>query len=302
MHQLSFKPYIIKTRNDKHLISNLLKDDYPVLFEGLHTTFFLSKNLFNNRRIFVRAHNVEHEYYFNLFKNENHFLDKLYFIVESLKLKKYEKVYKSAKVLAISHNDYEYFKNKNYDVYYLPAFNTFDTINAKKGKGKYILYHGNLSVNENTQALHFLIEHVFPNVTVPIVIAGKDPSSEIIGTIKKYKNIKLIINPRNEQIFDLIRNAHINILPTFQPTGIKLKLINALYNGRFCLVNTPMIKNTGLENLCIIKDTGEEMALEIIKLFNKSFEQEELDKRCEILLKLFSNTINAKSLINLLFN
>jgi len=302
VHQLSFKPYIIKTRNDKHLISNLLKDDYPVLFEGLHTTFFLSKNLFNNRRIFVRAHNVEHEYYFNLFKNENHFLDKLYFIVESLKLKKYEKVYKSAKVLAISHNDYEYFKNKNYDVYYLPAFNTFDTINAKKGKGKYILYHGNLSVNENTQALHFLIEHVFPNVTVPIVIAGKDPSSEIIGTIKKYKNIKLIINPRNEQIFDLIRNAHINILPTFQPTGIKLKLINALYNGRFCLVNTPMIKNTGLENLCIIKDTGEEMALEIIKLFNKSFEQEELDKRCEILLKLFSNTINAKSLINLLFN
>ncbi len=255
-----------------------------------------------SRKIFIRAHNVEHEYYYNLYKNETHFLDKIYFLSESIKLRYYEKILKSANVLAISHNDHEYFKNQNINSFYLPAFNTFDTINAKTGKGKYILYHGNLSVSENTQALLFLIENVFPNVSFPIVISGKDPSSEIKSLLKKYPNIKLIINPRNEQIFDLIRNAHVNVLPTFQPTGIKLKLINALYNGRFCLVNSPMVINTGLEGLCIIKDTGEDIALEIFKLFKKSFEPEELDKRSKILLKSFSNNKNAESLINLIFN
>ena len=51
-----------------------------------------------------------------------------------------------------------------------------------------------------------------------------------------------------------MENAHINLLFTFQSTGIKLKLLNSLYRGRFVLVNHKMVNNTGLERLCVIED------------------------------------------------
>lgn len=170
------------------------------------------------------------------------------------------------------------------------------------GKGKYILYHGNLSVRENIQAVLFLFNEVFPGLDIPIIIAGKDPDPIIYDKIKTLNKAKLIKNPRNEQIYDLVRNAHINVLPTFQPTGIKLKLINALYNGRYCLVNSPMVENTGLEKLCIIKNSGIEMKNEILTLFNKPFEYININKRANILLNSFSNNKNAETLINLFFS
>ena len=34
-------PFIVKSRDNRHLIRNLCKDDYPIFFEGLHTTYYL---------------------------------------------------------------------------------------------------------------------------------------------------------------------------------------------------------------------------------------------------------------------
>ena len=39
---LSKLPYIVSSRSNEKLLQRLLKDDYPVLMEGLHTTFFLN--------------------------------------------------------------------------------------------------------------------------------------------------------------------------------------------------------------------------------------------------------------------
>ena len=39
--QLSFLPYIVNSRRDNKLLTDLLKDNYPILFEGLHTCFLL---------------------------------------------------------------------------------------------------------------------------------------------------------------------------------------------------------------------------------------------------------------------
>ena len=50
--QISFIPYIVQSRNDNSLLDDLLKDDYPILFEGLHTCFFLNHAKLTNRRMF----------------------------------------------------------------------------------------------------------------------------------------------------------------------------------------------------------------------------------------------------------
>ena len=97
----------------------------------------------------------------------------------------------------------------------------------------------------------------------------------------------------------LIADAHCNILPTFQATGIKLKLLAALFSGRSCIVNTPMVINTGLESLCTISDTAEEMKEAVKNVMESSFPMDEIKRREEILLNDFSNTENAAKVIRL---
>ena len=103
----------------------------------------------------------------------------------------------------------------------------------------------------------------------------------------------------NDELFELISQAHINILPTFQNTGIKLKLINALFTGRFCLANNDMVQNTGLEKLCSVANSKKEFIDKIELLIQEKFTNQHISER-ELLLKTFDTEVNAKNIINLL--
>lgn len=300
LSQLSFKPYIVYSRRSKKLIKNLLKDNYPILFEGLHTTYYIK--LLKNRQLFVRTHNIEHEYYFKLAKYEKSVITKLFFIIEAIRLRCYERNIRNATILTISNNDFSYFKNKYKQVLYLPPFHPFADIHIKTGNGNYILFHGDLSVRDNIQSLKYLTKEVFCKIDYPVKVAGYSPSNEIEQLIKKYCHIELIANPGEDEMNLLISNAHIITCYTFQPTGIKLKLLASLYSGRFCIVNEKMVDNTGLEELCQIKNSPSEIKNEIVRLMNIPFLDENIDHRKKILLNNFSNEKSAKAFKDLLIN
>src|SRR5687767_11172657 len=59
-------PYIILSRESEELKKNLMQNDFPILMEGLHSTHLLNDPDISKRKIVVRSHNVEHEYYENL--------------------------------------------------------------------------------------------------------------------------------------------------------------------------------------------------------------------------------------------
>ena len=61
LHLLSSRPFIVQSRKNNRLLQNLLKDDAPILFEGIHTTWCLEHEAIQRRITFVRMHNVEHE-------------------------------------------------------------------------------------------------------------------------------------------------------------------------------------------------------------------------------------------------
>lgn len=298
----SMTPYIVKTRKAPELLTNLLQDDYPILFEGLHTCYYLSAPEMKERLTIVRMHNVEADYYRGLGSNESNMFRKFYFYTESVKLKFYEKILKRADhILPISLSDF-YYLNKNYPgVTYLPAFHPNEQVLCKPGKGRFVLYHGNLSVNENNQAAAFLISKVFNKTNQLLIIAGTNPSDLLVKMAKDKPNIQLRPNVSQQEMKELIEDAHIHILPTFQQTGIKLKLLNALYNGRFVIVNSQMIENTGLDELCIIREKAEEMRNTVTEFFNRNFDEKEIEKRKKVLEQFFSNRVNALKLIQLLY-
>lgn len=293
-----FYPYMAFSRRSKELLQNLAKDEYPILIEGLQNGYCL-KSLAQSkkRKIWVRMHNNEWEYYSSLAKSESHLFTKMYLYWEAFLLKRFEKILQHAdKILAISLADTVYFGQKFPNVSYLPAFHPYQKLLCKEGKGDFMLYHGNLAIAENHEAALFIIEQIAHKIHFPIIIAGANPRAALIEAVASFPHIQLIINPNMEEMEYLIQTAHIHLLPTFQATGIKLKLLHALFTGRFVLVNPEMIVDTGLEILTRICKDANEFILEIEKHISLSFTTEEIEKRQNILFPLFDNAENAKKL------
>lgn len=300
---LSFLPYIVKSRASQKLIKMLEQDNHPILFEGVHTTYPLFSNKkFLKRTTLVRMHNIEWKYYDNLYQSESNRLRKLYFKLESNKLKNYEPVLCSAKhILSISPTDHTYLNLKYKNVTYLPIFHANKKIKSTEGKGQYLLYHGDLSVNENEKIVLWLIDNVFKKINHPVIIAGRQPSTNLINHIKNISTIKLKSDTNNTEMNALISNAHINIIPLSKPAiGMKVKLINALFNGRFCLTNNNMLTETGLDEFCIKANTSEEYIQQIDELFHKEFSSELIIQR-KLIENTFSNIINATELARLIW-
>ena len=295
-------PYIVGSRKNDELLTNLTADNHPILFEGLHTCFYLNHPLLREKIKAVRMHNVEWDYYRSLKEAERNYLIKFYFYYESKKLKKFEDDLKFAdKIFAISKSDYEYLRLSYENIHYVPAFHNNEDVTSKTGKGDYILYQGNLSVAENNQAAMFIAKKIAEGMPFNFIIAGKQPTNALKKEIKSIPNVKLIENPPFDQMADLMSNAHINLLFTFQNTGIKLKLLNSLYRGRFCLVNNKMVNNTGLETLCLVEDNPNAAKRYVTELMEMEFNQHDIDKRQRVLEEGFGNRANALKIAEEMF-
>jgi hypothetical protein len=300
-HFFKTLPYIVSSRSSEELVSNLLKDDYPILLEGLHTCQLLTEPQLTGRKISVRTHNIEHEYYMNLAQVETSFLKKYYLYNEAGKLKKYEEVLRNAnQLIAISKNDERYFAGYFSKVDFVPAFHPHKKVCIKGGKGEYALYHGNLSVAENFNAVKYLITNVFKDSPYPLKVAGLNPRTQLKNLIATCPNIELIANPTDEELFELINNAQLNVSITFQATGLKLKLLNMLYNGRFCIANSKMLSGTALDELCIVANDADAIKRKIKELWKRPFTKREIEYRRQKLSMLYNNGHNVDKLIDLI--
>jgi hypothetical protein len=305
LKSFSFKvPYIVRSRRNKILFKNLLKDEHPVLFEGIHCTYYLFHPALATRKMLVRLHNVEYLYYKNLAETATSFFKKQYFLLESKLLKQYEKKV-AAKVLCITltEDDKEIYEEQlgAKSLSYLPVFIKNEQVESKAGYGNYCIYHGNLSIRENENMVLWLINEVFHSISIPFVIAGKNPSAALTEAVIRNKNICLEANPSEHNMHDLIQNAQINVLPAQNSAGIKIKLLNAVFNGRHCLVNATAVSGTGLEEVCAIAVTPSEFIKAIEMLYKLSFIEDDILERQQILNDRYNNRKNAKALIHLIY-
>ena len=293
-------PFIVQSRRSRLIIKNLQKDNYPILLEGIHCTYPLFSGALKNRKVKIRLHNIEHTYYSELAKNERNFFRKCYFKLESFLLKYYEKKLATmSDYWSVAQSDVADFKQKYQldNIQFLPVFVPRVKPTSFSGLGSYCLYHGNLSVNENEQAVEWLLTHVFNQLEIPFVIAGMNPSNRLKKMVYTYKHTCLVENPTEHEMNDLIKKAQINILPSFNRTGVKLKLLNAVFNGRHCLVNQAGIMGSGIESLCEVAETVDEFKLKIKELFYQEFTESMLLNRTKKLMDTYNNQKNAQTII-----
>mgnify|MGYP000019103585 CR=1 FL=1 len=297
---IQLTPYIVASRKNKELIKNLNASAAPVLFEGVHTTAPLKGKALKSEVTLVRMHNLEHDYYNGLFRSEPNVLKKLFYWVEAKRLKRYQKNLNAARmILSISPSDQSYFeKNLSAESTFVPAFHHNNKVRHLKKKGYFALFHGDLSVWDNRKAAHFLVG-IFGKLDIPLIIAGRTEDKKLLEKIELAKNLKFISLQNQEQLDDLLQRAHINIFWSSNASGIKIKLLNALFNGRFCLVNNPVVEGSGLEDLCEVVDDEKSLVYKAIQLMDVEFSDEQYFHRKEK-MTAYDNKQNTKRLLEIL--
>ncbi len=288
---LNCNPFIVQTRISKELESVLLKDNYPILIEGLHCTSILKNKQFNKRITIVRTHNIEHDYYNGLSKTNN-LKDVIYFKLEALKLKRYESILKKASaILAIQEEDQQHFKTINSNTHLLPVCYDDQKEIIQHSTLPYVLFQGNLSVKENIVGIHWIIENIWKTLKEKprFIVAGKNPSKELTKIIQE-QNIELVENPSSIEMEKLIQEARIHLLYSNQTTGAKLKVINALQSNGHVLVNSLIIEGTELSEVTSIYETSEEFQKAIQTLIKIELPTDEFQKR----VQYFNYKMNVK--------
>ena len=302
--QFSLLPYIVNSRNYPDLLKNLCADEAPILFDGVHCCYLLTHPALAKRKKIVRMHNVEHEYYRQLARQAGCSWKALFYLVESWRLKRFEKRLNQADlVCAITKADKQKFDHiaVGTKVIHLPVF--FDTTpldtltnDAPSSSVSYVLYQGNLAVEENMCIANFIVKEIAPRCPgVLFIIAGRRAKLAEVPV-----NVKVVSDPSDEELDRLIVDAHIHLLLTFQPTGIKLKLLNALTKGRgHIIANHDMLYGHSLGRFCVRADKPEEISDNIKYLINNTIDKEELQRRQAYLQKIKKAGISRLSLFQI---
>lgn len=297
LQSLSFsEPYIVTSRINKKLIERLNRDDYPVILEGLHCGGILPY-LKPSRRVLLRMHNNEPDYYRNLAAIEKNIFKKFYFLSESKLLERYQlQLPKSTTIISLSLPDQEQFKAtyglKN--AHFVPCFIPWQQVMGLPGRGKYCLYHGNMAVAENAAAAAWLVQEVFSGLQIPLLIAGSNIPAHLKAICLEHANIKIINEPSIAALDQLIIDAQINVLPSVNTTGVKLKILHAAFAGRFCITNTNGAGECGITGVHVADDATTWINL-VKELFNRSFAEADVLNRKPMEVT-YNNKFNAKKL------
>ena len=91
-------------------------------------------------------------------------------------------------------------------------------------------------------------------------------------------------------------------LPSLNNTGVKLKLLNALFNGRHCLVNNAGVEGSGLHPICQVAEDAEDFKTAINYLYNIPYEAEENIQRQVVLQELYSNKKNLEKMVEVFWS
>lgn len=296
-------PYIVSSRKNEQLYRRLLEDDAPILMEGIHCSYPVLDKRFAGRKMAVRSFNIEYDYYEGLARHTRSAIRKWYYQAESRLLKRYEqRVAGKATVLTLSQADADTYRNVlgGTDTHFVPVL--FHGIpDAQPGTGTYCLYHGNLSVEENEAIALWLAKDVFAGTGIPFVIAGKNPKEHLLKTVQPYDNITVKANLSESEMLRLVANAQLNVLPSLNSTGVKLKILYALYHGRFCMTNAA--GKTGIHQDDLVAVAGDAASFKewIAGHFHTPFTTEMAEERKQILNNTFSAGNRVETLMKYLW-
>jgi hypothetical protein len=294
-------PFSILSRNHRSLLRNLVMDNFPIIFEGLQTTYLVKNNNFLGRKIFLRLHNIEENYYHGISKSESNILKKIIYYTEYHKYRWYRNsLTKFDEIFTLSSSETRYVKEHFKKGVYIPVFHGNTILNECTAFGEYAFYNGDLRISDNKRAVQFLIS-VFQQIPdYKLVIASSIKIRKIQEQCKKTTNISYVLLQNQQHLKELLSNSHISVMFSFQNSGTKLKVINSLFTSRFCVINSAMVDDRSIKNLCIVAENELEFINAINRLKNQPYAG--YTERKSVLEVVLNDIENARKIIQTLYS
>lgn len=296
---LSLTPYSVLCRKNDSLLKNLKNSKAPVLFEGLKSTYGF-ESLTNP--CFLRLHNKEDDYYYGLFKSESNFFKKIIYWTEALKYRSYQnKINKVKGVFSLSKAETRWTSTLNKNTAYVPVFHGNEKVEIPLSRGAYAMYHGDLTSPDNFKTALFLIDVFNELPNFQLLIAGNLTEADFKKKMHQGQaQVKYLQIQSFKDLQEMLQTAQIHISWSFQQSGTKLKALNALMNSRFNIINSNVIDDERLYNICSVCNSKDELKTAIKALYTQDFTFENLQERIEVMETLYSDKNNARLLLELL--
>lgn len=295
LYFLSRLPFSVISRSDRKLIENIVKEEAPILFDGLKTTCLMNALRLKSYKKYLRLHNIEPNYYKGIASSETNFMKKIAFYLEARKYKRYEyEMNAFNKVFTLSEFENEVVNQRFSNAVYIPVFHGNVAVKELSDFGNYALYHGDLTTSDNRKTVMFLVG-VFKQIPdYQLIIASGSNEEFVKSQIDDASNIQFVALKGFDHLKQLFSEAHLNICWSFQKSGTKLKLINSLFNSRHCIINENIIDDYKVSGLCIQVKNEEELLTAIKKTIQLPFT--ETARRKKILESHLNDIENARLL------
>ncbi len=275
------QPYIVSSRKSPALLQRLRADHQPVLCEGIQTTGFAKEC--PGKTWLLRAHNVEHQYYREL-ADRGKGIKTLIYRREAQCLESYEResvsLFKA--VFSISPKDHQWFTDQKAQSVLVPPFHGFEQPDMPLGRGAYVLFHGDLSLEVNQQAVLDMMRHLPAEHAYPVLIAGRKGNRIFEEKLSRMPNLRREADVSEETMTTLIRNAHIILIHSLHDAGMKMKIFPALYHGRFVAASENIRTGTVLDEALQFYNPYE-LAANVDRLWPMEFTTTMVSERTAIL-------------------
>jgi glycosyltransferase involved in cell wall biosynthesis len=206
--------------------------------------------------VVLHEHNAEFVMWERLAEIETNPIKRALIKLESNRIKSAEKQYaKRASLIFAAPNDIEELssigvdKKKMRPTYHLGEDFLLDAPNIEfETTEKALLFVGTLTWEANIDGLLWFLDKIYPQVVsahpdIRFYIVGKNPDPRLVAKAKEFDSIEL--TGFVEELEPYFRKARAFVIPLRFGSGIKVKLLNAMYRG-IPVVTTP-IGTEGLE-------------------------------------------------------
>ena len=238
-----YKACSVYGRSWRHIEKELDWEQYDIVnLERSLNSYIVSSAKRHNKYVMVRFHNVEYDYYYNVYQHSGGLISK----IKSYIAFYYEKeIAKHADILIpITEKD----SNRIKSLYSVAANKIFvnpvcvtdvlqdSSIKTKELPNKYYLATGSLWYGPNADGIMWFIDNVW-NVLINnnamddcyLLVAGGKPNLNLKEKIKVSSKVILVDTPKTMDPY--FRNAYAYIAPIFNGAGMKVKDAEALSYG-----------------------------------------------------------------------
>lgn len=256
-------------------VNNLIdENNFDIIFcDHLEMFQYVPSNVYS--KTIMLEHNAEYmiwRRYANQVKNP---ILKIGIFLESCRMKKYElKACKEVRFVIIAPSDKKYVSKKNEDKFidtYHPANDFMLQLPLPKinNDGLSLLFIGTMSWVANYQGVFWFIEKVLPHIVEKVPNAIFHVIGKFKGELPKLDNQNVILHGFVDDIEPYYKSSNIFVCPLLFGSGIKIKVLDAMYRGLPLVTTTVGAENLSLINgeHCFIEDDPKKMAEKILELY-----------------------------------